>query len=216
MNKRFRDRAEAGRLLAQQLLDYADRPQAIVLALPRGGVPVAHPIAQQLQVPLDICLVHKLGLPRNPEVAMGAIDLQGTRYLNEPMVKALEISTATIERIAADELCELQRRDRTYRGDRAAIDLRDRIAIVVDDGLATGATMKAAIEAIRYQQPAQIAIAVPVAFQGAIEELRASVDRIVCLITPEPFEAIGCWYEDFSQTTDAEVCAALQGSGVKS
>lgn len=209
MNKRFRDRAEAGQLLAQQLLDYADRPQAIVLALPRGGVPVAHPIAQTLQVPLDLCLVHKLGLPDNPELAMGAIDLQGTRYLNERIVRANGISPATIDRIAAMELSELQRRDRTYRGDRAAIDLRDRIAIVVDDGLATGATMKAAIESIRSQQPAHIAIAVPVAFSGTVEQLRQSVDRIVCLMIPEPFEAIGGWYEDFSQTTDAEVCAAL-------
>ncbi|AFY95691.1 phosphoribosyltransferase [Chamaesiphon minutus] len=214
MNKRFRDRAEAGKLLAQQLLDYAERPQAIVLALPRGGVPVAHPIAQTLQVPLDICLVHKLGIPRNPEVAMGAIDLQGNKYLNERIVRELDISMATIDRIAANELRELQRRERTYRGNRPAVDLRDRIAIVVDDGLATGATMRAAIEAIRRQQPAQMTIAVPVAFQGTIDRLRASVDRIVCLMMPEPFEAIGCWYDNFSQTTDAEVCAALQESGV--
>jgi putative phosphoribosyl transferase len=209
MNKRFRDRAEAGKLLAQQLLDYANRPQAIVLALPRGGVPVAHPIAQQLQVPLDICLVHKLGVPDNPELAMGAIDLQGRRYLNDRIVRAMGISLATIDRIAAMELRELQRRERTYRGDRPAIDLRDRIAIVVDDGLATGATMRAAIQTIRLQQPAQIAIAVPVAFRGTVDELRVSVDRIVCLMMPEPFEAIGGWYEDFTQTTDAEVCAAL-------
>ncbi|PSB54822.1 phosphoribosyltransferase [Chamaesiphon polymorphus] len=215
MNKRFRDRAEAGKLLAQQLLDYANRPQAIVLALPRGGVPVAYPIAQMLELALDICLVHKLGVPSNPELAMGAIDLQGAIYLNERIVRSMDISKATIDRIATMELRELQRRDRTYRGDRAEIDLRDRIAIVVDDGLATGATMKAAIEAIRRQQPAQIVIAVPVAFQGTIDELRASVDRIVCLMMPAPFEAIGCWYDDFSQTTDAEVCAALQ-VGMKS
>jgi putative phosphoribosyl transferase len=209
MNKRFRDRAEAGKLLAQQLLEYADRPEAIVLALPRGGVPVAVPIAQTLHLPLDICLVRKLGVPGNSELAMGAIDSQGRRSLNDRIITAVGISAATIDRIAASELKELQRRDRTYRGDRPPLDLHDRIAIVVDDGLATGATMRASIQAIRLQQPAQIAIAVPVAFSGTVDELRASVDRIVCLMMPEPFEAIGGWYENFTQTTDAEVCAAL-------
>jgi putative phosphoribosyl transferase len=209
MNKRFRDRDEAGQLLAQQLLIYARNPQAIVLGLPRGGVPVAYQIAQTLQLPLDICLVHKLGVPGDPEVAMGAIDLQGRRYVNDRIVTALKISAASIDRVAEIELRELQRRDRVYRGDRSAVDLDDRIVIVVDDGLATGATMEAAIQAIRLQQPAQIVVAVPIAFRGVVDELRDTVDLLVCLMMPAPFYAIGSWYENFAQTTDAQVCALL-------
>ncbi len=209
MNKRFRDRAEAGQLLAQQLLNYAGNPQTIVLGLPRGGVPVAYPIAQRLQLPLDICLVHKLGVPGDPEVAMGAIDLQGRRYLNDRIVTALKISAASIDRVAEIELRELQRRDRVYRGDRAAVDLDDRIVIVVDDGLATGATMTAAIQAIHRQQPAQIIVAVPIAFRAVVDELRDTVNLLICLRMPEPFYAIGTWYENFAQITDAQVCALL-------
>ena len=194
MIKRFRDRAEAGQLLAQKLLSYTRHPQAIVLGLPRGGVPVAAPIARTLQVPLDICLVHKLGVPGDSEVAMGAIDLQGRRYLNKRIVAALQISPAQIDRVAEIELRELQRRDRIYRGDRPDVNLHDRIAIVVDDGLATGATMRAAIETIQLQQPAQIVVAVPVAFQVAVDELRDIVDLVVCLMMPENFYAIGTWY----------------------
>jgi putative phosphoribosyl transferase len=209
MNKRFRDRADAGRQLAQQLLNYANNSQAIVLGLPRGGLPVAHPIAQTLQLPLDICLVHKLGVPGEPEVAMGAIDLQGRRYLNNRIITALKISPARIDRVAEIELRELQRRDLIYRGDRPPINLQDRIAIVVDDGLATGATMRSAIEAIQLQSPAQIVVAVPVAFGDAVDELLDTVDLFVCLMMPAPFYAIGSWYDDFDQTTDAQVCAAL-------
>jgi putative phosphoribosyl transferase len=190
-------------------LSYADRPQTIVLGLPRGGVPVAYPIAQMLQVPLDICLVHKLGVPGDPEVAMGAIDLQGRRYLNDRIVSALKISAASIDRVAEIELRELQRRDRVYRGDRPELDLRERIAIVVDDGLATGATMTAAIQLIGQQQPAQIIVAVPVAFRDVVTQLRDRVDLLVCLMMPEPFYAIGSWYDNFDQTTDAQVCALL-------
>jgi putative phosphoribosyl transferase len=209
MNKRFRDRAEAGQKLSQQLLSYARHPQTIVLGLPRGGVPVAYQIAQTLQVPLDICLVHKLGVPGDPEVAMGAIDLQGRRYLNDLIVSTLGISTASIDRVAAIELRELQRRDRVYRGDRPELDLREQIAIVVDDGLATGATMTAAIQVIGQQQPAQIIVAVPVAFRDVMIQLRDLVDLFVCLIMPEPFYAIGSWYDNFEQTTDAQVCTLL-------
>lgn len=212
MNKRFRDRAEAGQLLAQQLSSYAHHPRAIVLGLPRGGVPVAAPIAQTLQIPLDICLVHKLGVPGDPEVAMGAIDLQGNRYLNERIVTALQISPASIDRVAASELRELQRRDRVYRGDRPAVDLQERIVILVDDGLATGATMRSAIAAIEQCKPAQIVIAVPVAARSTVDEFRELVDRVVCLMMPQPFYAIGSWYENFGQTTDAQVCAALSDS----
>jgi putative phosphoribosyl transferase len=212
MNKRFRDRAEAGYLLAQQLLSYAQHPQAIVLGLPRGGVPVAEPIAHTLQLPLDICLVHKLGVPGDPEVAMGAIDLQGRRYLNNWIVTALQISPASIDRVAEIELRELQRRERVYRGDRPPVDLQERIAILVDDGLATGATMRAAVAAIHHQQPAQIVIAVPVAARSTVAEFAELVDRVVCLMMPQPFYAIGSWYENFDQTTDAQVCAALRDS----
>jgi putative phosphoribosyl transferase len=212
MSKKFRDRAEAGQQLAQQLLSYAHQAQAIVLALPRGGVPVAAPIAQTLHIPLDICLVHKLGVPSQSEVAMGAIDLHGKRYLNEQILSALKISPAQIDRVAEMELLELQRRDRVYRGNRPPPDLRDRIVILVDDGLATGATMRSAIQAIAPQQPAQIIVAVPVACRRAVHDLLEIVDLFVCLIVPEPFYAIGYWYENFSQTTDAQVCAVLDRS----
>jgi putative phosphoribosyl transferase len=209
MNRRFRDRAEAGRKLSEQLLTYALNPQAIVLGLPRGGVPVAYPIAQTLQLPLDICLVHKLGVPGDPEVAMGAIDLQGRRYLNDRIVSALRISAASIDRVAEIELRELQRRDQVYRGDRPEVDLRERIVIVVDDGLATGATMTAAIQVIKQQQPAQIVVAVPVAFRDVVDRLTELVDLFVCLMMPAPFSAIGSWYDNFDQTTDAQICTLL-------
>jgi putative phosphoribosyl transferase len=211
MNKKFRDRADAGRQLAPKLARYAAAqcPLAIVLGLPRGGVLVAAPIAQMLQVPLDLCLVHKLGVPGNAEFAMGAIDLQGRQYLNDRTIADLGISPAQIDRVAQIELQELQRRDRAYRGDRPEIDLHDRVAILVDDGLATGATMKAAIAVVRSQNPAQIVVAVPVAFGGTVEALHPSVDRVVCLMIPISFDAIGSWYENFTQTTDEEVWAAL-------
>ena len=205
MIKKFRDRAEAGQQLAQQLLSYAGKPQAIVLALPRGGVPVAAPIANTLQIPLDLCLVHKLGVPSQPEVAMGAIDLQGKRYLNERIITSLNISAAQIERVAELELLELQRRDRVYRGNRPPLDLHDRIVILVDDGLATGATMRSAIKAIQPQKPAQIIVAVPVAFDRTVAEMLDLVDLFVCLIVPKSFYAIGYWYDNFDQTTDTEV-----------
>lgn len=211
MNKKFRDRADAGRQLAPKLASYtaAECPQAIVLGLPRGGVQVAAPIAQMLHVPLDLCLVHKLGVPGNAEFAMGSIDLQGRRYLNERTITELRISPAQIDRVAEIELRELQRRDRAYRGDRPPIDVRERVVILVDDGLATGATMKAAIAVVRSHNPARIVVAVPVAFSDTVEELHPTVDEIVCLMTPTPFDAIGSWYENFAQTTDEEVWAAL-------
>ena len=220
MNNRFRDRTEAGELLSEQLLGYFCHPQAIVLGLPRGGVPVAAEIARRLELPLDICLVHKLGVPGDPELAMGAIDLQGRRYLNDRIITTLQIPAARIDRVAEIELQELQRRNLVYRGDRlggalrvrSTVDLRDRVAIVVDDGLATGSTMKAAIEVIKLQQPAQIVVAVPVAFGGVVDELRELVDLFVCLILPVPFKAIGAWYDNFDQTTDDRVCELLARS----
>ncbi len=212
MNRRFRDRAEVGQQLAQKLLAYANHPAAIVLALPRGGVPVAYPIAKTLQLPLDICLVHKLGVPGDPEVAMGAIDLQGNRWLNERIVTELQIAPDRIDRVAESELAELHRRDWLYRGDRPPVTLADRIVILVDDGLATGATMRAAIDSVRPPQPAKIIVAVPVAFSRAVDELIDSIDLFVCLTMPKSMQSIGAWYEDFSQTSDAEVCELLARS----
>ncbi len=212
MSKRFRDRAEAGEQLAQRLLAYAGAPQAIVLALPRGGVPVAAPIAAKLQLPLDLCLVRKLGIPDNPELAMGAIDLQGRRYLNERIIAELNISPASIDRVAAVEAIELTRRERVYRGNRPPLNLADRTVIVVDDGLATGATMRSAIQSIQPQQPAQIIVAVPISAAALVEELTAIVDSFVCLIVPKPLYSIGSWYDEFPQTSDAEVCAILARS----
>ncbi len=209
MSQKFRDRVDAGQQLAHRLVGAVDRDRAIVLALPRGGVPVAAQIAQMLQLPLDVCLVRKLGVPNNPELAMGAIDLQGCRYLNDWIIKDLKILPAQIDRVAELESIELQRRNQIYRGNRPPLDLRDRLAIVVDDGLATGATMRAAIESIQSLQPAQIIVAVPVCARNLVDELTAMVDLFIHLIVPQPLYAIGYWYENFSQTTDAEVCALL-------
>jgi putative phosphoribosyl transferase len=209
MHKRFRDRTDAGQQLAQQLLSYRRQPQTIILGLPRGGVPVAYPIAKILELPLDICLVHKLGVPNQPELAMGAIDLQGQRCLNERIVDALGISAASIDRVAESELRELHRRDLTYRGDRPPVEIKDQTIILVDDGLATGATMRAAIQTIHNQQPAQIIVAVPIACRNVVDKMLDTVDMLVCLIMPEPLQAIGSWYDDFTQTTDKQVCELL-------
>lgn len=212
MYKKIRDRAAGGQQLAQELLAYSQHPAAIVLGLPRGGVPVAYPIAKTLQLPLDLCLVHKLGVPGDPEVAMGAIDLQGNRWLNERIITELQIAPDEIDRVAQSELAELHRRERLYRGDRPLIALADRIVILVDDGLATGATMRSAIASIQPQQPAKIIVAVPVAFSRAVDDLLDSIDLLVCLTMPKSMQSIGAWYENFSQTSDAEVCEILARS----
>jgi putative phosphoribosyl transferase len=212
MYKKIRDRAAGGQQLAQELLAYSQHPAAIVLGLPRGGVPVAYPIAKMLQLPLDLCLVHKLGVPGDPEVAMGAIDLQGNRWLNERIITELQIAPDEIDRVAQSELAELHRRERLYRGDRPLIALADRIVILVDDGLATGATMRSAIASIQPQQPAKIIVAVPVAFSRAVDDLLDSIDLLVCLTMPKSMQSIGAWYENFSQTSDAEVCEILARS----
>jgi predicted phosphoribosyltransferase len=201
----FRDRREAGRLLAAKLTAYANRPDVIVLALPRGGVPVAYEVARALNAPLDIFLVRKLGVPGYEELAMGAIATGGIRVLNDQLVGGLRIPDYVVDEVAASEQQELARRERLYRGDRPAPDVRGRTVILVDDGLATGATMLAAVKALRQQQPARIVVAVPTASPETCEQLRAEVDDIICAITPEPFHAVGLWYEDFSQTTDEEV-----------
>jgi predicted phosphoribosyltransferase len=201
----FRDRREAGRLLAAKLAAYANRPDVIVLALPRGGVPVAYEVAHALNAPLDIFLVRKLGVPGYEELAMGAIATGGVRVLNDQLVGGLRIPDYIVNEVAASEQQELARRERLYRGDRPAPEVRGRTVILVDDGLATGATMLAAVKALRQQQPARIVVAVPTASPETCEQLRAEVDDIICAITPEPFHAVGLWYEDFSQTTDEEV-----------
>lgn len=209
MTTRFRDRVEAGQLLARSLLAYANRSDVIVLGLPRGGVPVAFEVARALQVPMDICLVRKLGVPSHKELAMGAIASDGVRVLNYDVVGWLGISGKVIDEVAAKELRELQRRDRAYRGDHPPPDLRDRTVLLVDDGIATGATIKAAISVIQKETPQRIVVAVPVAAAETCQELRQQVEEVVCLKTPQPFYAIGLWYDNFAQTTDGEVCALL-------
>jgi putative phosphoribosyl transferase len=201
----FRDRSEAGRLLAAKLRAYANRSDVIVLALPRGGVPVAYEVASALRAPLDIFLVRKLGVPGYEELAMGAVATGGVRVLNDEIVRGLRIPDYVIDAVAAWQLQELARRERLYRGDRPKPNVQKRVAILVDDGLATGATMLAAIQAVRQQQPAQIVVAVPTASPEACEEMKTEADDVVCAITPAPFHSVGLWYEDFSQTTDEEV-----------
>jgi predicted phosphoribosyltransferase len=209
VNAKFRDRRDAGRFLARQLAAYANRPDVIVLALPRGGVPVAYEVAAALHAPLDVFLVRKLGVPGHEEYAMGAIASGGVRVLNERVVQGLGIPPWQIEAAAAREEQELARRERAYRGDRPAPDVRGRTVILVDDGLATGASMQAAITALRRLQPARIVVAVPTAAPDTCEQMRAAADEVVCASTPEPFHAVGLWYEDFSQTSDEEVGALL-------
>src|SRR3989440_460320 len=201
----YRDRTEAGRHLAAQLTDYANRPDVLVLALPRGGVPVAYEVAKALRAPLDIFLVRKLGVPGHEELAMGAIATGGVRVLNEDVMRHISIPDAAIDAVAAREQRELERRERLYRGDRPAPDVKGKTVLLVDDGLATGSTMRAAAAALRRQQPARIVVAVPVSAVQTCDEYRMGVDEIICAITPEPFHAIGMWYADFSQTTDEEV-----------
>jgi putative phosphoribosyl transferase len=214
--RRFRDRTEAGRRLAERLTAYADRPDVLVLALPRGGVPVAYEVARALRAPLDVFLVRKLGVPGYEELAMGAVATGGVRVLNDQIVAGLRIPDHVIEAVAEAEQQELARRERVYRGDRPPPDVRHRTVILVDDGLATGATMQAAIKALRALPPARIVVAVPTGSPETCEQLKAQADDVICAITPEPFHAVGLWYEDFTQTTDEEVrdllARAAQGS----
>jgi putative phosphoribosyl transferase len=210
MTWRFRDRAEAGRLLAQKLTAYADRPDVVVLALPRGGVPVAFQVAQALNAPLDILLVRKLGVPGHEEFAMGAIASGGVYVVNRDIVRSLGISASEIEEVTARERQELERRERVYRGGRPAPDVRGRTVIVVDDGLATGTTMRAAIALLRKQDVARIVVAIPVSPPMTCQEVEAEADKVVCVRMPEPFFAIGMWYERFPQTSDKEVRDLLE------
>ncbi len=205
----FRDRTDAGQHLAARLTAYADRPDVLVLALPRGGVPVAFEVARALNAPLDVFIVRKLGVPGHEELAMGAIATGGVRVLNNDVVQGLRIPSDVLDRVTADEQRELERRERAYRGDRPAPHVQGRTVILIDDGLATGATMRAAVAALRQQQPARIVVAVPTASPATCEEFRAEVDEIVCAITPDPFYGVGRWYDDFSQTSDEEVHSLL-------
>src|SRR5580704_969849 len=209
----FPDRSEAGRLLAAKLTAYANRPDVLVLGLPRGGVPVAYEVAQALGAPLDVFVVRKLGIPGYEELAMGAVATGGVRVLNDEIVRRLRIPEYIIDAVAARELQELARRERLYRGGRPPPDVRGRTVVLVDDGLATGATMYAAIEALRQQNPARIVVAVPTASPETCEEMKTKADEVICAITPEPFQAVGRWYQDFSQTTDEEVEALLAQQG---
>jgi predicted phosphoribosyltransferase len=201
----FRDRVDAGRKLAQKLMKYKDRPDLMILALPRGGVPVAFEVARALNVPLDILLVRKLGVPGHEELAMGAIASGGVRILNQDVVRILRIADEAIEFATARELQELERRERVYRGDRPRPEIKGRTAIIIDDGLATGASMRAAIAALRAQAPKRIIVAVPTASSETCETFKHEVDEIVCVTTPEPFMGVGFWYHEFEQTTDQEV-----------
>jgi putative phosphoribosyl transferase len=201
----FRDRTEAGRLLAEKLREYANRSDVVVLALPRGGVPVAFEVARALNAPLDVFVVRKLGVPGHEELAMGAIASGGVRELNQDVLRALGISRELVGLVAQREQRELQRREREYRDGRAPVDIRDRTVILVDDGLATGSSMRAAALALKSKQAAQIVVAVPVGAPSTCAEFEPEVDEVLCGVTPEPFWSVGRWYGDFSQTSDEEV-----------
>jgi putative phosphoribosyl transferase len=206
----FTDRREAGKELAAKLGAYRGRQDVVVLALPRGGVPVAFEVAEALDAPLDIFVVRKLGMPGHPEFAMGAIASGGVRVLSEDAIRWHGISENQIEAVAREELAELQRREREYRQGRGLTDLQHRTVILVDDGLATGSSMRAAVQAVRVHEPARVVVAVPVGAPSTCEEFADITDETVCARTPEPFSAVGLWYRDFSQTTDEEVRALLQ------
>lgn len=209
---RFKDRSMAGQYLADKLHNYANDPNAVVLGLPRGGVVVAFEVARELGLPLDIFLVRKLGVPGYEELAMGAIASGGVRVMKENVISQINIPAEAVEAVARREEMELKRREEAYRDDRPRLEVKEWTVILIDDGLATGATMRAAVAALRKQRPGRIVIAVPVAAQDTCDEFRADVDEIICGITPPQFRAVGVWYEDFSQTTDEEVQQLLRAA----
>ncbi len=205
----FHDRTEAGKMLAAQLRAYADRPDVLVLGLVRGGVPVAYEVARALHAPLDVCIVRKLGAPGREELAMGAIASGGVRVLNDEIVQGLGIPDNVIDAVAAREQRELARREHLYRGDRPLPELHGRTVILVDDGIATGATMRAAIAAVRQLEPAHVVVAAPVTAATTCEELRAAGREVVCVLASEFFLGVGMWFEEFPQTTDDEIRSLL-------
>ncbi|MDQ2692800.1 MAG: phosphoribosyltransferase [Chloroflexota bacterium] len=209
---RFSDRRDAGRKLSQKLGHYAGRSDVRVLALPRGGVPVALEVSRILNTPMDVFIVRKLGLPGREELAIGAIASGGIRVLNDDVIRLLNVPEEVIRFVAKRELQELQRREQIYRGNRPPTDVRGKTVILIDDGLATGASMRAAVKGLRAQHPARIVVAVPTAAAEVCEAFRDEVDEIVCAITPEPFQGVGRWYEDFRQITDDEVRSLLEES----
>lgn len=209
---KYRDRTEGGRALAEKLKHYANRPDLVVLALPRGGVPVGAEVARALAAPLDVFVVRKLGVPGQEELAMGAVASGGTRVLNYHVVQTYDIDSETIDTVTERELGELRRREAAYRGDRSPVAIADMVAILVDDGLATGSTMRAAASAIRDHKPKWVVVAAPVAAASTCDDLRGEVDEVVCAETPADFRAVGLWYEDFTQITDDEVRALLSAA----
>jgi len=208
--RRFSNRREAGKILGGELLKYARRKDVVVLALPRGGVPVGFEVAEALEAPLDVFLVRKIGMPGHREFAIGALASGGIQVLSEDVVRMYGIPRVAIDAIVREELDELERREAEYRKGGALTDLRDRTVILVDDGLATGSTMKAAVQAVRQKGPARVVVAVPVGAASTCEEFSGVADEIVCARTPEPFSAVGLWYVDFSQTSDEEVRTLLR------
>jgi len=211
----FTDRTDAGRQLANALGEYADTGNVVVLALPRGGVPVAYEVAKALHTPLDVMVVRKLGVPGHEELAMGAIASGNIRVINKDIVGYLNISQQGIDEVAESERLELERRERLYRGEKATCEVRGKTIILVDDGIATGATMRAAIGAIKLQQPAHLVVAVPTSALDTYNTISREVDRMICLSTPEPYIAVGRWYRNFSQTSDEEVTRLLEKASEK-
>jgi len=210
--KRFHNREEAGRLLALRLSHYANRRDVIILALPRGGVPVGYEVSHALNTPLDVLVVRKLGVPGHEEMAMGAIATGAVRLLNLPMISALHITPHSVVEVERRELAELERREKLYRGSRPRLETSGKTVILVDDGIATGSTMQAAIASLRQRQVERIVVATPVAPPSVLEIIRQLADEVVCALTPEDFRGVGQWYDDFSQTSDEEVHFFLSAS----
>jgi predicted phosphoribosyltransferase len=210
----FRDRTEAGQLLARELMHYADRPDVVVLGLPRGGVPVAYEVAMALHAPLDVFIVRKLGTPGQRELAMGAIASGGVRVLNEEVVRGMGIPMRVIAAATAEEERELKRRELAYRGSYSEPEVRGKTVLLIDDGIATGSTIRAAIRALKTQHPAQLIVAVPTSAASTYRELRPEVDEFISLLSPEVFYGVGQWYEDFRQTSDEEVTELLRRASV--
>lgn len=215
MAERFQSRSEAGRRLAARLLPYAGREDVLVLGLPRGGVPVAFEIAIAIDAPLDVFIVRKLGLPGHEEFGIGAIASGGVRVVDDSVLRAYDVDPDALERITERERLELERRERLYRDDRPFPTIEDRVVVLVDDGLATGSTMRAAIAALRRKRPSKIVVAVPVGARETCTAMVSLADEVVCLETPDPFYAVGLWYEDFEQTDDAEVHELLERAAAR-